>query len=174
MENRARRHDLSGRIDVLGTVDDPQDVYSCFDVLVLPSLLEGRPNVVLECMAMGIPVIASDVGGLPELVAHLQTGYLCVPGDAKAFAQAVRVLASDPVQLEAMQMASREAAEALHPAHRMLDSFHSMFDEVLGVAARQTSDVRAGGAVSGDSATIHDVSQSEGRPSRVRNSPRNA
>lgn len=128
---RAGRRSLVGRVDVVGLVDQPAEMYACFDVLVLPSVLEGRPNVVLECMAMGVPVVASDVGGVPELVEHLRTGYLCPPGDVKAFVRALRKLQADPQQVEQMRAAARSAAEIQHSVQRTLESYVSLFSELL-------------------------------------------
>jgi glycosyltransferase involved in cell wall biosynthesis len=64
-------------------------------VLVLPSFQEGQPNVVMEAMARGIPVIASRVGGVPDLVRHGDTGFLIEPGDIGAIAYYIRALAAD-------------------------------------------------------------------------------
>jgi len=62
------------------------------DLLVNPSLTEGTPNVVLEAMALGTPVIATSVGGVPDLVEHLTSGVLVAPGDSSVLAGAVHAL----------------------------------------------------------------------------------
>ena len=65
------------------------------DVLVLPSLSEARPRTIIEAMLMGRPVVASAVGGVPDLVVHERTGLLCEPGDARGLAMALdRVVSS--------------------------------------------------------------------------------
>jgi glycosyltransferase involved in cell wall biosynthesis len=69
-----------------------RDVLACVrgaDLLVNPSLSEGMPNAVLEAMAMGVPVVATDVGGVPELIMHGETGLLVPAGDPAALARAV-------------------------------------------------------------------------------------
>lgn len=65
------------------------------DVLVLPSLNEGRPNVILEAMACEVPVVATQVGGIPELVTHGENGFLVAPENAHDLAQALIVLLRD-------------------------------------------------------------------------------
>lgn len=69
-----------------------------FGVLVLPSHWEGLPLAVLEAMAHGVPVVASAVGGTPEVIEHGESGFLCPPDDPTAFAGAIRMLTSDPVR----------------------------------------------------------------------------
>lgn len=66
------------------------------DILVVPSRNDGRPMVIQEAQARRIPVVASRVGGIPELVEHGVTGLLCAPDDARGFAEAVDRLANDP------------------------------------------------------------------------------
>jgi glycogen synthase len=62
------------------------------DIFVLPSLSEARPRSVIEAMSLGIPVVASDVGGLPSLVVHGQTGLLVPPSDVARLAEALERL----------------------------------------------------------------------------------
>ncbi len=64
-------------------------------VLVLPSRQEGVPNVVMEAMAMGVPVIATRVGGVPDLISHGESGWLTEPGDARAIAHGILKITSD-------------------------------------------------------------------------------
>jgi glycosyltransferase involved in cell wall biosynthesis len=66
------------------------------DLLVNPSLTEGTPNVVLEAMALGTPVIATSVGGVPDLVEHLTSGVLVAPGDSSVLAGAIHALFASP------------------------------------------------------------------------------
>jgi glycosyltransferase involved in cell wall biosynthesis len=66
------------------------------DLLVNPSLTEGTPNVVLEAMALGTPVIATGVGGVPDLVEHLTSGILVAPGDSSVLAGAIHALFASP------------------------------------------------------------------------------
>ena len=79
----------------LGERDDIHDVIAAMDVFVLPSLNEGLPMAVLEAMALDKPVVASRVGGLPEVIQHRGTGLLVPSGDARAFADACLQLARD-------------------------------------------------------------------------------
>ena len=95
----------------LGVVDDIGAHLASLDVLVLPSILDGRPVVVLEALASGVPVIASRVGGLPALVHNGETGFLVDPGDTNAIADHLRHLASDTNELERLRRSSRAFAE---------------------------------------------------------------
>ena len=83
------------------------------DVLVLPSRSEGRPNVVLEAQACGIPVVATAVGGTPELVRDGETGLLLEPDDPQALATAIDRLRSDGGLRERLVKAGREQAATL-------------------------------------------------------------
>ena len=95
-------------------VDPPADVPAELrqaQLAVHPSLTEGLPNAILEQMAAGLPVIASDVGGIPLLVEHGVNGLLVPPGDAAALAKALTALASDPALRARMGTASKQRAE---------------------------------------------------------------
>jgi glycosyltransferase involved in cell wall biosynthesis len=96
----------------LGVVEDIRAHLASLDVLVLPSILDGRPVVVLEALALGVPVIASRVGGLPALVRDGETGFLVEPGDNHEIARHLQRLASDPEELERLQRSARAFAES--------------------------------------------------------------
>ena len=87
----------------LGVVDDIRGHLASLDVLVVPSILDGRPVVVLESLAVGVPVIASRIGGLPALVRDGETGFLVEPGDTDAIARHLRRLAQNPRELEELR-----------------------------------------------------------------------
>ncbi len=79
-----------------GERSDARQIIGALDLLVLPSLTEGIPNVVLEAFAYRVPVVATAVGGVPELVKHGETGWLVPPRDPSALAQAIVEALSNP------------------------------------------------------------------------------
>ena len=120
-----------GKIQFQGIVPDVRDWLACYDVLILPSEFDGRPTVVLEALAMGIPVVASAVGGVPDLVRDGETGFLCKPGDYTAFADAIVRLRSDPALRMRMGEAARAYAERALRLERMADAYATVFDTLL-------------------------------------------
>jgi len=96
LEALAARLGLDGRVLFLGFRSDVADLLAASTVSVLPSLSEGLSNVLLESMAVGVPVVATRVGGNPEAVEHGVTGLLVRPGDASALAHAVALLLEHP------------------------------------------------------------------------------
>ena len=103
----------------LGVVDDVGAHLASLDVLVLPSILDGRPVVVLEALASGVPVIASRVGGLPALVHQGKTGFLVEPGNTREISDHLSRLAENPAELERLKRAARAFAEANLDIERM-------------------------------------------------------
>lgn len=105
--------ELAGEVSVhlTGSVADPRPYFAAMDILVLPSLREGFPNVVLEAASMGLPSVVSDGTGVVDSVVHGATGLVCPVGDADAFADAISVLASDPARREQYGKAARARVE---------------------------------------------------------------
>jgi glycosyltransferase involved in cell wall biosynthesis len=103
---------LEDRVDLVGWVDraDLPAYYQWADVLCLPSFEEGMPNVVLEAMAAGLPVIASDVYGIRDLVEPGNTGCLIPPADPAAIACAVERFAAEPALVSCMGDQARAAS----------------------------------------------------------------
>ena len=126
-----RRRKLEGRLRFLGVVEDVRTVLAQYDALVLPSRLDGRPTVVLEALAMGIPVIASAVGGLPDLIRDGETGFLCPPGDIAAFARAIVALQQDPALHARMAAAARRFAEESLGLDRMVAGYAAAFEALI-------------------------------------------
>ncbi len=115
--------ELQGRFHILGALPDLGAALPFFDILVLPSRLDGRPLVVLEALASGVPVIASRVGGLPELIDPGQNGELHQPGEYEAFARSIRDLASNRPRLDEMKTNARRFAERRLDEKDMLDHY---------------------------------------------------
>jgi glycosyltransferase involved in cell wall biosynthesis len=85
-----------GRVHFAGRVDGPQEALAAADVVVLPSRTEGMPGVLIEAGLTGRAAVASDVGGVAEIVHHGETGMLAPPGDVVAFAHGLRSVLADP------------------------------------------------------------------------------
>lgn len=110
LEQLARSCELSEKIRFLGQLA-PEEVGKTLlnsDIFILASFSEGRPNVVLEAMAAGLPVIASDLAGVRELIEDGKTGLLFDPGNARQLAGCIRRLASDPGLSAKLSHAARD------------------------------------------------------------------
>lgn len=98
----------NGRVKFLGWRENIHEIMSVFDIFVLPSLNEGMGRVLVEAMAAGKPVVASDVGGIPDLVKHDHNGLLVPPGDEKALAEAINKLLDNPEKSKRMGERGRQ------------------------------------------------------------------
>jgi len=123
----AERLGVVDRVVFAGYRDDVPALLAGCDVFCLPSEMEGLPLVVLEAMAQGKPVVATAVGGTPELVVHGETGLLVQPGDVAALAAALAQLLADPGQARRMGEAGRERVQrefgAAAMAQRILELY---------------------------------------------------
>jgi len=107
------------------------NMYAWCDAVVMPSLSEGLPMVLLEAMASGRPVIASGVGGIPELVKHGETGHLVSPGSVEELADGIIELLGRPDLMEKMGIASRKLVEAAHSWDAVASAVYSIYKELL-------------------------------------------
>ncbi len=108
VETLAARGAMGSRIWFTGHQSDVRQFFERADILTLPSWSEGSPNVILEAMAAGIPVVATRVGGIPDLVSDGQTGYLVEAGDEDALVERLRQLIGDRELRERLGAAGRE------------------------------------------------------------------
>jgi len=112
LQELAKRLGLADRVTFTGFREDIPAILSALDLFVLPSILESCPVALLEAMAMKVPVVATDVGAVGEMVSHGQTGFIVPPGDAEALAEAVlAVRAMSPEQVIGMVEAARKGVE---------------------------------------------------------------
>ena len=102
LRQQAERMGLDRRVRFLGWRDDVADIMPLLDVFVLPSLNEGMGRVLVEAMAAGRPVVASRVGGIPDLVRHGETGLLVAPRDEIGLAESISLLLNTPSMAERM------------------------------------------------------------------------
>jgi len=112
-----------------------------FDVFALTSRSEGMPQSVLEASACGIPVVASRVGGLPELIEHGRTGVLFDPGDQPGLESALMALLADPPRARELGAAGRAKVESLYDVGRMARDYHQHFVATLGNRCKEVDSV---------------------------------
>ncbi len=118
-------------VQFCGNVTDINSLYQKADLLLLTSEHEGSPNVVMEAMASGLPVVATAVGGVPELVRHGTTGFLADPDDEPGLAEAVgRLLRDDGLRLE-MSSRARLFVEAGHSLDSLPAQLEALYQRVL-------------------------------------------
>ena len=132
LEARARRSGLESRVHFTGWRDDVADVLALADVCVLPSESEGFGRVLVEAMAMGRAVVATAIGGVPDVVVAGETGLLVPPADPAALAEAVRALLDDPARAARFGAAGRARAESTFSLGAHVDGVERVYDEVLG------------------------------------------
>ncbi len=126
---------LTDRVHFAGYQAEPAPFLQAMDVFALTSESEGMPLVVLEAWAAGVPVVATRVGGLPELIDDGQTGLLVDFGDEGALAHALEGLIADRPGARRLGEAGRDRVESRFSLRRMADAYHRHYQEVLGSGA---------------------------------------
>jgi glycosyltransferase involved in cell wall biosynthesis len=127
LENRVSRSPSPGAFRILGARDDVPTLLSAADMMLMTSRSEGMPNSVLEAMSAGLPVVATAVGGLPDLVEEGKTGHLFEVGDASGIAAACRALLMDPGMRARMGARARARAEAEFSVQRMVKAYRALY-----------------------------------------------
>jgi len=114
-----------------GARDDVPEILRALDVFVLPSINEGISNTILEAMACGLPVVATAVGGNPELVVAGETGALVPPQDPDALADALAVYVNDRAQMARAGRGGRDRIEREFSLPAMVGRYLDVYDQVL-------------------------------------------
>lgn len=129
--DRATLLHLNDRVHFVGTILDVAPLIAKHDVIVMPSRWEGIGLVVMEGMAAARPVVASRVGGIPELIEHGQTGLLVPPDDASALADALRWVWENPSAARALGAAARESARANFDVRKMVAEYERFYAHLI-------------------------------------------
>lgn len=102
---------LGGHVRFLGHRDDVPELLAACDLFLMPSETEGLPIAAVEALAMGVPVVGFDVGGMSEVIGHGRSGWLVPFGDEEGFVSGVAALLHDPERMKALRLEARRAAE---------------------------------------------------------------
>lgn len=138
LQERAARLGLADRISWMGCVPDAGRLLRAFDVLVLSSRTEGTPVVLLEAMAAGTPIIATRVGGVPDLLpAH--TALLISPESPTELRDAIRQVIADPAAAMSRADAARRRLDAEYRADAWVDDYEQVYQDARAHAARRLS-----------------------------------
>jgi len=129
------RDGLSQRVELLGARADVPDLLSRSDVFVLSSRSEGFPVSVLEAMAAGLPVVATDVGGVAEAIEDGETGFLVPPADSEALARALERLVADGALRRRLGAAGRARALGLFDVPRYRAAYGELYRRELRVSS---------------------------------------
>lgn len=143
-DDEARALGIGDRVLFLGKQDSVAELLACADLLLLPSASESFGLVALEAMASGVPVVATNVGGLPEVVEDGRTGMLGEVGDVEAMAEGAVALLSDPARWKATSDAARESARGRFGVDRVVPAYEAFYERVLsgeGNGVRDRTDV---------------------------------
>ena len=132
VESYCRQLRLDSYIHFIGFQEDTRPAFMTSDVVVLSSHWgEGMPLSLLEAMALGKPVVASDIGGLSEIVQDGYTGLLVPPRDAYALAQALQALLGDPQRMKAMGMRAQRFVQEHHDVKHCVRQIEKNYLEVV-------------------------------------------
>jgi glycosyltransferase involved in cell wall biosynthesis len=131
LEIEARRLGLGPAVHFIGWQEDATVVYSSLDIFVLSSLNEAVGRSIIEAQAIGVAVVASRVGGVPEIVRENITGLLVGPHDAKALAEAVIALLKDPSLREACAAAGLMRVKEIFTDAKMVRCFEGLYRGML-------------------------------------------
>lgn len=125
---------MSEDIVLLGPREDVETVFAAMDIFVLTSLREGLPNVVMEAMASGLPVVAFDTGGVSELIEQGVSGIVLPCADEQALLREVGGLLADPERCRKMGEAARARMFSQFSVEKMIERTAAVYREVLGRA----------------------------------------
>ncbi len=133
LEGRVRELGLEDRVMFLGPRRDCPALYGAADGFVLSSLWEGLPNVIMEALAAATPVVATQVGGVAELVKEGRSGHLVPPRDVPALADAMRRLMEMPVEERVrMGLSGRAHMEREYGVESITDMWESLYEDLYG------------------------------------------
>lgn len=131
LKNLTKSKGLDNEIIFSGFQDDIDKWLAAFDVFVLPSLTEGTPMALLEAMSMGIPVIASAVGGVPDIVNNGVNGFLVEPGDYRELCEKIALLKNNPALREKMASEAVRTIKERFDVNAWCRKIESEYDSLL-------------------------------------------
>jgi len=131
LQHEARELGVADQVCFLGYHPRPREIVAACDIAILPSQFEGCPVALLEAMAEARPIVATHVGGIPELVRHEREALLIKPDDPRALAGALARLAEDEGMRKVLGLAARKRLEAEFTLQRMVARYEEAYEGLL-------------------------------------------
>jgi glycosyltransferase involved in cell wall biosynthesis len=131
LERLASELQITQRVQFLGAIDNVPDVLASAHLLVHPSQSEGSSNTILEAMAEGLPVIATNVGGTPEIVTDYETGLLVPPNQPALLALRIRELVGSPLLRTWLGMAGLQVVRDRFSSARVVADYERLYESVV-------------------------------------------
>ena len=131
LQSLAEARGVSRRVEFLGHREDVPALLAAADLFVLPSRSEAFPNGAIEAMAAGLPVVATAVGGLMDLIEDGRTGLLAAPADQDALTAAIKAVVDNPALGHRLGAAAREDVTARYSFDRMVSAFEHLYEDGL-------------------------------------------
>ena len=138
LEQRAHDLGIAKSCLFLGYQEDVAPWYAVCDAVILTSANEGTPVTIIEALAAGRPVVATKVGGVPDVVDEGETGFLVRVADTHAMAERLEILARDPGRRTEMGRLGRERVLRRYAVDRLVDDVDALYRELLGTASSPT------------------------------------
>lgn len=133
LEKKAKDLGIDENVIFTGFKPEPVNYLALMDLFLLSSHTEGTSMTLLEAMSLGIPTVATNVGGNPEIVIHGETGLLTEPDNIGSFAKAIRQLAGDRSLMERFSNESKRVFHKAFSQDRMIDSYTRLYSDVKGL-----------------------------------------
>jgi glycosyltransferase involved in cell wall biosynthesis len=139
LETHVRELELDAVVQFTGWRRDLIHIYGAMDIAGLTSMNEGTPVSLIEALAAGVPVVATAVGGVPDVIRHDETGLLIPPGDAEAFASALDRLVADHELCQRLRQRGRDEVRGRFDRDRLVSDIECVYTNLL--RARQSGEV---------------------------------
>ena len=130
LEEQVRQLGLENHVKIVGQVNNVLEQLEGFDLFVSSSLWEGLPTVIMEAMAVGVPVIATDIPGSREMISHKKNGWLVAPADPSSLANAISELIENPKLRQQLSQAGKQSVKQ-YSIQEIAKSYKNLYDSLL-------------------------------------------
>ena len=137
LQRQAKRLGVSDNCIFTGARTDVPEILSSLDILILPSLSEGFPIILLEAMASSCPIVASEVGGVKELIENGKTGLLVPSADSQALAEAIRELLQNKEKAQSMGSFAQRIVRESFSLNRMIAQTEDTYEQLISAAQQR-------------------------------------
>ncbi|MFN4130049.1 MAG: glycosyltransferase family 4 protein [Paracoccaceae bacterium] len=135
--DRIARHDLGDVVHMAGFRKDVADILRASDVFVLPTLMDALPTVIMEAMAARLPIVASETGGIPEMIEDGREGLLVPPGNVDALAKAMIRICTQPDFAQELASAGRHRVEESFFLPRQVERLADLYDRLISTSPQK-------------------------------------